>query len=202
MAAAVNMFDGVAGRVVAKVMARTNREAEAEAIEALAPVAGDAVLALGIGPGVGVELLAEGGVVGRVVGIDPSAAMLDDAQRRNRTAIDAGVVELVRTTADRLPWPDESFDGAVAVNSIQLWEPLDGSLAEVARVLRPGARLVTLTHDWAVRRRAGRSPEEWLREVSSMGAELGLVNARVWRARAEDGRSVGFAVNRAGLVEP
>src|SRR5262245_34900076 len=60
-------------------------------------------------------------------------------------------VRLERTTAARLPWPDDSFDGATAVNSIMLWKPLDASVAEVARVLRPGGRLVTITHDWALR---------------------------------------------------
>jgi hypothetical protein len=45
-----------------------------------------------------------------------------------------------------LPAPNGAFHGAIAVNSIQLWEPLDDSIGEVARTLRPGGRLVALTH--------------------------------------------------------
>jgi hypothetical protein len=51
-------FDGVAGRVAARVMARLNADMERAALDALDPRPGDRVLVVGFGPGVGVtELL-------------------------------------------------------------------------------------------------------------------------------------------------
>jgi len=193
---ATNPFDGVAGLATAKVMARTNREAEIEAVGILGPQPGDRVLAVGIGPGVGVHHLATSVEGVSIVGIDPSAAMLGDARRRNRASIESGTVELVQTTADALSWGDSTFDGAVAVNSIQMWDPLDASLAEVARVLRSGGRLVTLTHDWAIERSTGRSPGVWAEWVRELATPLGLTDLECWRARSERGRSVALSLTK------
>jgi ubiquinone/menaquinone biosynthesis C-methylase UbiE len=95
------------------------------------------VLAVGFGPGVGVAALVPRLPLGIVGGIDPSSAMIDQARRRNRAAVNEGRVQLVSAGAEAIPWPDDFFDGAVAVNSIQLWQPFDVSLHEVARVLSP-----------------------------------------------------------------
>ncbi|MGA8724784.1 MAG: methyltransferase domain-containing protein [Acidimicrobiales bacterium] len=202
------MFEGLAGRATAKVMARMNLDSEREAIEILSPSPGDRVVALGIGAGVGVDLLAarlsgaahsgdrEGKVV-QVVGVDPSAAMLAEASRRNRRWIDVGSVELVEATAALLDLENGAFDGAIAVNSIQLWEPLDVSLREVSRVLRSGARLVSLTHDWAIERSTGRDVDGWSERICMLSEAAGFTAPRVWRGRAEDGRSVAFAATRA-----
>jgi len=53
---------------------------------------------------------------------------------------------IVPVTADALdlPFPDASFDGAMVGWGIRNLADLDAGLAEAARVLRPGARLVIL----------------------------------------------------------
>ena len=191
-----NRFDGVAGLATAKLMARMNRNAEIEAIEILGPQTGNRVLAIGIGPGVGVHHLATSVPGVSIAGIDPSAAMLADARRRNRASIESGTVELVQTTADALIWEDMSFDGVVAVNSIQMWDPLDASLAEVARVLRPSGRLITLTHDWAIERSTGRSTDAWAEWVRRLATPVGLTELESWRARSERGKSVALTLTK------
>ena len=193
-------FDGLVGLATAKVMARMNRETEVEAIEVLAPSPGHRVLAIGIGPGVGVNQLARRVAGLTVVGIDPSAVMLSEARKRNRALIEAGTVELVQTTAGALNDEDASFDGAIAVNSIQMWEPFEDSLREVSRVLRAGGRLVALTHDWALRRSTGRDPEGWFAWATDIGGRCGLLRARMWRARAEGGTSVAFEVTKGPQI--
>jgi ubiquinone/menaquinone biosynthesis C-methylase UbiE len=191
------MFDGLTGRATAKLMARMNRETEREAVELLAPSPDHRVVVLGSGPGVGVDLLAAALPEGGVVGVDPSAAMLADARRRNQRWIAAGRVELVRGTAAALDAPDGAFDGAIAVNSIQLWEPLDRSLCEVGRVLRRGAPLLALTHDWAIERSSGLPVDAWSERISVMCGPSGFTGPRVWRARSEGGKSVAFLAHRA-----
>ena len=185
----IRSFDGPAGTVAAKVMARMNRGAEVAAVETLAPGPHDTVLAIGFGPGVGVELLAARLVGGRVVGVDPSGVMMREATRRNARFIDHGKVQLHRAGVQAIPVSDASCDGAIAVNSAQLWQPFADGVAEVARVLRPGARLVTLTHDWALEKQAGRV-DAWLESARETLERHGFTEIEHWRAHVERGRSI------------
>jgi len=146
-----------------------NRDMERGAIAELNPSPNDSVLAIGFGPGIGIELLAEVLPNGLVAGIDPSATMNELARRRNRWGIDSGRIVLRNASAEVIPWPDDIFDGIIATNSAQFWEPLDAAIEEVARVIRPGGSLVTITHAWAIEKV---SPvPEWIETVSSLLAE-------------------------------
>ncbi|MEZ5217708.1 MAG: methyltransferase domain-containing protein [Ilumatobacteraceae bacterium] len=190
------LFDGPGARVTARVMARRNLDAEREAIDLLDPRPTDRVVAIGVGAGAGVELLARR--VAWVFAVDPSRVMVAETTRRNQVAIEAGRVVVARSIAARIGVADGDLDGAIAVNSIQMWEPLADSLAEVARVLRPGALLVTLTHDWAIERSSGRSVDGWLEHLEGLATAAGLGGLRSWRAKAEGGRSVAVELARTG----
>jgi ubiquinone/menaquinone biosynthesis C-methylase UbiE len=81
----------------------------------------------------------------RVVGVDRSEALLAEARRR---AGDAGSPTLVRADYREMPFGDESFDGALNMFSSlgYLGDSEDTTvLGEIARVLRPGGRLVIET---------------------------------------------------------
>jgi ubiquinone/menaquinone biosynthesis C-methylase UbiE len=165
-------FDGTAGRLAGPLMARMNRDMEVAAIDELAPAHDASVLAVGFGPGVGLAELAKRVPRGIVGGIDPSAEMVQQARRRNRAAVESGQVTLARSTADSIPWPDETFAGVLAVNCMQLWDPLDTSVREVVRVLAPAGRFVAITHVWAIEKR---SPlEQWVCATSELLGEAGL----------------------------
>ncbi len=153
-------------------MARLNRDMEAAAIVELDPAPSDRVLSVGFGPGVGIKQLSHMFPSALVAGVDPSATMVEIATRRNRSAVDRGRVVLRRAGAEAIPWPDASFDGVVAVNSIQLWEPLTAAVGEVARVLRPGGLLVTVTHAWAVEKIA--PVAEWSATVAILLGRCGF----------------------------
>jgi ubiquinone/menaquinone biosynthesis C-methylase UbiE len=159
-------FEGTAGRVAGAVMARMNRDMERAAVDELALGPGAEVLAVGFGPGVGIALLLERLPQVRVCGIDPSATMVEQARRRNRVAVEDGRVALAHAGAESVPWPDGAFDAVVAVNSMQLWDPLEGGLREVGRVLRPRGVLVALTHTWAVEKRM--SAGEWTTTIHEL----------------------------------
>jgi len=169
----VTPFDGRWGRATARVMATMNRDMERAAVEILDPAPSADVLTVGFGPGVGVEELVRRLSRGRVAGVDPSTVMVTHACRRNQDAIAAGQVTLRQAGAESIPWPDASFDGVVAVNSAQLWDPVAVGLGEVARVLRPGGSAVVLTHRWAIER--AQPTDRWIAVVTDVLAHHGIV---------------------------
>jgi SAM-dependent methyltransferase len=84
----------------------------------------------------------EVGTDGRVCGIDPSESMLA-ISRHSETP-----VRYVRGHALALPFRDEQFDVAVSTQVYEYVDDVEGALAEVRRVLRPGGRLLVLDTDW------------------------------------------------------
>lgn len=71
---------------------------------------------------------------GRVVGVDPTWAQLVVARERG------GGPSYARGTANALPIADRSFDAVVACLVFEHIVDVDGAIAEVARVLKPGGR--------------------------------------------------------------
>jgi SAM-dependent methyltransferase len=63
-----------------------------------------------------------------VVAVEPSAAMI--AQRP------PGAAPAVQASAEHLPFPDSSFDAALAVNTVHHWTDLRAGLRELRRVAR------------------------------------------------------------------
>jgi demethylmenaquinone methyltransferase/2-methoxy-6-polyprenyl-1,4-benzoquinol methylase len=78
-----------------------------------------------------------------VVGVDFCAPMLERAQRRAvREA--RGSARFVEADVMALPFGDNEFDGATMGFSLRNVVDVDATLREVLRVLRPGARFVSL----------------------------------------------------------
>jgi ubiquinone/menaquinone biosynthesis C-methylase UbiE len=178
-------------------MARVNRDMEHTAIDVLGPADSDRVLSIGFGPGVGLTELLTRIPDGRAAGIDPSPAMVAQARRRNRGAVEAGRLVIAEAAAEGIPWPDGSFDGVLAVNSIQLWAPLPDGLGEVARVLRPGGAFVALTHVWAIERT--RPLTEWLEATCVLLEQAGMAPDS---ARTDRYRSGAGLLLRTELLRP
>ena len=72
-----------------------------------------------------------------LAGIDPAPAMITVAR-----AAAADRLRFVVGTAERLPWPAESFDLVVSTTSFDHWADQRAGLAQCARVLAPGGCLV------------------------------------------------------------
>jgi ubiquinone/menaquinone biosynthesis C-methylase UbiE len=174
MSASTTSFEGAAGRVAGAVMARMNRDMELAAIDQLDPAPDASVLSIGFGPGVGIAALARRLPQGRLSGVDPSSTMVDQAVRRNRRAVETGHVALACAAAEAIPSADEVFAGVLAVNSIQLWDPLEAGVREVARVLAPGGVFMSVTHVWAIEKRA--PLDEWVAMASDLIGACGLTD--------------------------
>jgi len=97
-------------------------------------------LTLEVGCGTGGLLAAASGSGRRVVGVDVASRWLVVARRR---LADRGRnVPLVAAEAERLPWPDATFDAVAADSVLEHLDDPSRALAEWRRVLRPGGVLV------------------------------------------------------------
>ena len=116
----------------------------------LGPVAGLDVLEIGCGAAQGARWLVGQGA--HVAAFDVSFGQLQQARELDaRSGI--AVPRLVQADAQQLPFRNRSFDVAVsAFGALPFVADVPGTLAEVARVLRPAGRLVfSVTHPlrWA-----------------------------------------------------
>jgi arsenite methyltransferase len=105
----------------------------------LAP--GERVLDLGSGAGTDSLIAAQMvGEEGRVTGIDMTPQMLAKA-RAAAAEMGATNIEFVESEAERLPFPDASFDVVISNGVIDLIPDKDAVFSELFRVLAPGGRL-------------------------------------------------------------
>jgi SAM-dependent methyltransferase len=127
---------------LARMWNRRNAALSDVAYDALAPVAGDRILEIGFGGGYLLGRLA--GVVpdGRLTGVDASSAMVWRARRQFRHLLTAGRLDLRCAPVEALPFAAAAFAKVCSVNSLFYWNDPARGLAECARVLEPGGRLV------------------------------------------------------------
>jgi SAM-dependent methyltransferase len=140
VSASERFFEAIAGRYD-RVYALSGPESKARLKRVLAelPPAPARVLDLGVGTGRELPALLDAGL--EVTGVDVSQAMLDRCARRARP------IPLAHTDFwAPLPFPDASFDAAIALHGTLAHPPSDDAFAklgaELARVVRPGGVLV------------------------------------------------------------
>src|SRR5262249_31441868 len=107
---------GALGRLGGVIMAHMNRDAASQIIEMLDFRPDDKVLEVGFGPGVAIQLLLHRVPAGSVAGIDYSQEMVRQAAARNAAALRNLRVDLRYGSVERMPFPDERFDKALAIN--------------------------------------------------------------------------------------
>lgn len=144
-------------------------------LDLVGDVRGRSVLDVGCGDGDLAVALSKRGARA-VVGVDASQSMIKSArQRAEQEQVD---VAFQVATAQSLPFPPECFDIAVAVTILCFIEDATPVFREMARVLRPGGRLVIgelgLWSSWAVARRVRGwlGSELWRRATFRTSREL------------------------------
>lgn len=102
-------------------------ESELNAIKKLLPNA-DGVIEIGIGSGIFAKPL------GIKEGIDPSEAMRKKAEQKGLKVLDA--------VAEKLPYADNSINGAVMITSICFVDDIYQAISETYRILKNGGFLI------------------------------------------------------------
>ncbi len=157
---------------------------------------GEIVLDVGCGTGTLAMVARQRvGETGRVSGIDPSPQMIARANRKAERvgpAIDfqVGVIE-------QLSFPDQSFD--VVLSTFMMHHLPDDlkrrGLGEIARVLKPGGRLLVLDMKGPV--------GPWKSNIADQPAlmkEAGFSRAETGETRFSGFLRLGFALGRIGMV--
>jgi ubiquinone/menaquinone biosynthesis C-methylase UbiE len=120
----------------------------------LDPVAGKTVLDVGCGDGELAADLARRGAI--VTALDADITMIAAARRRSAPPASMPL-GLIVGEAEKLPFDNDTFDRVVAVTLLCFVDDARKAIAEMARVLRPGGRLVVCELGywslWAAQRR-------------------------------------------------
>jgi len=140
------IYDATWGRAFAALYERSFKATEEAGLRQmrreLLAGAGGRVLELGAGTGLNLELYPDG--VEDLVVLEPDPHMA----KRLRATVAASPrrASVSEASAERLPFEDAGFDTVVATLVFCTIPDPDAALAEVARVLKPGGRLLFLEH--------------------------------------------------------
>src|SRR3954453_23307859 len=134
-------FDDGAG--YERMMGKWSRLAGEVFLEWLKPAPGLRWIDVGCGNGAFTELLSERCAPAEIQGVDTSQAQLEFARSRHR----AGVAHFRQGDAMALPFPDNSFDAAAMALVIFFVPEPATSVAEMARVVRPGGLIASYAWD-------------------------------------------------------
>jgi demethylmenaquinone methyltransferase/2-methoxy-6-polyprenyl-1,4-benzoquinol methylase len=112
-------------------------------IDQVLPAPGGVILDVASGTaGVAVQLARRSSA--RVVGVDLTEQMLRQGRQNVARAGLTSRIALTGGRAEQLPFPDASFDALTFTYLLRYVEDPQGTLAELARVVRPGGRVASL----------------------------------------------------------
>jgi SAM-dependent methyltransferase len=152
------------------------------------PRAHGRVLEIGIGSGLNLAFY-EHGRVTSLVGIDPSEELLSRA--RVRAGQRPGLsIDLVRASAESLPFDSASFDSAVTTYTLCSVDDPARALVEIRRVLAPGAELIFVEHGLA----PDPGPRRWQARITPLWRKVGG-NCHLDRDVPSAMRDAGFALD-------
>ena len=135
---------GWLGSMVARGMNISHSEMTNWGLEHISIGKDDTILDIGCGGGGTIRKLARIAAEGSVQGIDYSEESVRIAMKTNRRLIEAGRVEIRQGSVSCLPFPDDMYDLATAIESHYFWPDLVNDMKEIWRVLKPGGVLMMM----------------------------------------------------------
>ena len=117
-----------------------------EVILSIAPQPGELVVDVGAGMGPATVLAAKAGA--SVLAVDPTPYMRRILLFRRLGQRGRAAIRVADGSAESIPADDHSVDAVWTVNTMHHWTDLDKAVHELARVLRPGARVLLVDEDF------------------------------------------------------
>lgn len=133
---------GLFGKLVGMFMDNRNDFMNRFTIQLLDPQKDDHILEIGFGNGKYIKEIANIADHGFVAGIDFSEIMVKEAQRRNKTLINRGIVDIKLGAVNKIDYDTHIFDKVFTVNTIYFWPNPETDLQEIYRVLKPNGILM------------------------------------------------------------
>jgi demethylmenaquinone methyltransferase/2-methoxy-6-polyprenyl-1,4-benzoquinol methylase len=165
-------------------------------VDAIAPQPGQRILDVATGTGLVASELARRSRC-EVIGLDQSEAMLARARDRLATHRELATrISLVQGEAERLPFADEEFDALTFTYLLRYVDDRDATMRELARVLKPGARIGMLEFD---------VPQDpvaralWRLHIRVAAPLVGRLVSKAWY---EVGRFLGPSIEHFHAAEP
>jgi SAM-dependent methyltransferase len=116
-------------------------------IDLVAPVEGERVVDIGAGMGPATVLAAGAGA--SVVAVEPTPFTRSILKTRRLFSRSRDRITVVDGGAEKILADDDSIDALWAVNTMHHWVDPERAAVEIARVLRPGGRVVLVDEDFA-----------------------------------------------------
>ena len=139
-------YDATWGRLFASLYDRALKASEENGLgemrRTLLAEARGRVVEIGAGTGVNLDLYGAG--IDDLTLVEPDPHM--GAKLRDRLTGHSGPARLVTAPAEALPFPDDTFDTAVATLVLCTVPDPVAAIVELARVLKPGGRLLFIEH--------------------------------------------------------
>src|SRR6201986_3508301 len=149
---------------------------------------GGRVLEVGVGTGISLPLYSPNV---RIFGTDISEAMLNKAKQRVAEGRLKNIEGLAGMDAEKLEFPDDSFDVVMAQYVVPAVPNPEVALDEFARVLRPGGELIILTRvsaDAGMRRVIERTLQPVVTRLGFRTADFSWSRYTKWLAGAQGGK--------------
>jgi SAM-dependent methyltransferase len=133
---------GFVGRIIGQRMIRQHAPETSWSIGLLNLQPADRVLELGCGAGRGLSLALAALPQGSVTGLDLSPTMISAARRRNRGALGAGALRILRGNMLAPPFMAQSFSKIVSIHTFYFWPDPYATLTSLVDLLQSAGRLV------------------------------------------------------------
>ena len=129
--------EGDFGKAVAERMSESNSNMINWTIAALGLQNEDKVLEIGFGNGSHVKKILSKGKAITYDGVDISKTMVSAAGDFLKQEHQEGKVRLHLASAEDMPFPPNTFDKILSVNTLYFWKSPEAILKEIAKVLKP-----------------------------------------------------------------
>ncbi|THE11622.1 class I SAM-dependent methyltransferase [Bacillus timonensis] len=170
--------EGFFGSIAGKLMATVSAEKNKWTISLLNVKKDDNVLEIGFGPGIGIEVASKVIQDGKIIGIDYSEKMLQQAQKRNKDSIQKGQVELILADAQNLPSFNLLFDKVFSINTIIFWGNPVETLKGIRKFMKENG-VITITVQPFMKGATEESSKRLGIEISNQLKDAGYSNIKM-----------------------